>query len=177
MKWRDIPHRSGSIITFLGLIIYDMHNCASSMCVAGALCCCYVSLKWIRKPQTEREGVGVFFAYSSRFVLLWMCSWLCLSVCVWVKWRVCKKKKCFSQLTDHHFQQVSRGFWPLGTWITHFISVCGFHPSMWIFPLFVYECVAAFVCVGCTDDIASPPPPNVIPLPPGPWQTHQTGRK
>lgn len=45
--------------------------------------------------------------------------------------------------------------WPLSTLITHFEYVCVllsvFHPSMWIFPLFVYEraCVSLCLCT-CT---------------------------
>lgn len=135
--------------------------------------------------QTERERVGVFFAFWSGFVF---CE--CFLGCVYLCLLECKKKgdwkKCFfrSRGADIFTNCLAvRAFWPLSKWITHFECIS----SMWIFPLFVYECVCVLLLFVCsTDEIASPPrllrpppppPPNVISLPLGPWQTHQTGRK
>lgn len=87
-------------------------------------------------------------------------------------------------------------YWPLSTWITHFmcvcVCVCFILPCGYSHCLFMSTPVPSCVCVRSTDEIASspppppplppppssrPPPPNVISLPLGPWQTHQTGRK
>lgn len=75
-------------------------------------------------------------------------------------------------------------FWPLNTWITHFRRIWSIHVDIPAVCLWVCPCAPVFACSRRTDEIASPPPlpppsppPNVISLPLGPWQTHQTGRK
>lgn len=129
-----------------------------------------VSNKWMRKPACcfPAERTGVFFAcYSCYCEHCLVCFYPCAM--------------CFHSLWADIFTNcfVAWAFWPISTWITHFVHISSIHVNM----ITVCECVCVVPCLRLCAALkkivytSPPPPPNVILLPLGPWQTDQTGRK
>lgn len=163
-----------------------MHTCTYSMYFARALCCCYVWMERMRKPAcfaADRTGGSWCFLC----ILVGVCASVnvVLALFIYVCLREGKrdwKKKVFLTAYRLTFSSTQcRGLSLLATQriiLSMSVSVC--HRSMWLFRPFVSESVCSCVCVCSSDEIASPPPlppPNIISLPLGLWQTHQTGRK
>lgn len=156
-----------------------------------------VVLKLMRKP--------VCFAADRTGANWGLCFWECclglVYLCVF-EWRKRWKNAFFTAYRPIFSPTILRfAYWPLSTWISHFEGVCallsvlrpiscGYSHCLFMSVSCVLPC---FACACSPDEIASPPPPpprppppppplpspppNVISLPLGPWQTHQTGRK
>lgn len=158
-----------------------MHICTFDKYLATALCL----IQWMRKPvcflQTDRERVILF----SLHVGWGLCFCERRPGCVCLSEGKKEWKKCVFHGSEADIFTdclVVWAFWPLNTWITHFRSVRSVHVDIPAVCLCACPCAPVFACLCRTDEIASPPPlppppPNVISLPLGPWQTHQTGRK
>lgn len=163
-----------------------MHACTYCMYSATAPCCCYVLLKWLRKPaccrrQNWRELLfPLHISWGLCFCECWLGS-VCLCAFERRNGRLEVKWKCvFRSFTGRLFHRptFSHTFSRLGApRLLGASLISSFHADIPAVGLRVCILACAALMKLRLLLLVVLPPPNVISLPLGPWQTHQTGRK